>query len=183
MLDKKINQVYNRGIETKGARPRKEVFTMTNLTILQTMTARYEALAFTHNYIFGFIDRGIVYAVVTDSSVLPYALTLDRASSKNGGGYSVRFSPNKAQKEMLKTAGKLIAVCSEDQFNEMVKTSKYNKGEIFEMLMTEYFGQTWTKDNVPFTEAGDIEAEGIAYQVKFQKATFCTESSLRNLSK
>ena len=163
--------------------PGKEVFTMTNLTILKTMTDRYNTLAFTHNYIFGFTDRGVVYAVITDSSVLPYALTLDRASSKNGGGYSVRFSPNKAQKEMLKTAGKLIAVCSEDQFNEMVKTSKYNKGEIFEMLMTEYFGQTWTKDNVPFTEAGDIEADGIAYQVKFQKATFCTESSLRNLSK
>lgn len=156
---------------------------MTNLTMLKAMTDRYNALSFTHNYIFGFTDRGTVYAVVTDSSVLPYALTLDHASSKNGGGYSVRFSPNKAQKEMLKTAGKLIAVCSEDQFNGMVKTSKYNKGEIFEMLMTEYFGQTWTKDNVPFTEAGDIEANGIAYQVKFQKATFCTESSLRNLSK
>ena len=94
--------------------------------MLKTMTDRYNALAFTHNYIFGFTDRGVVYAVITDSSVLPYALTLDHASSKNGGGYSVRFSPNKAQKEMLKTAGKLIAVCSEDQFNEMVKTSKYN---------------------------------------------------------
>lgn len=156
---------------------------MENITMLKTMTDRYNALAFTHNYIFGFTDRGVIYAVITDSSVLPYALTLDRASSKNGGGYSVRFNPNKAQKEMLKTAGKLIVVCSEDQFNEMVKTSKYNKGEIFEMLMTEYFGQTWAKDNVPFTEAGDIEADGIAYQVKFQKATFCTESSLRNLSK
>ena len=183
MLDKKNKRVYNRDIETKRVDPQKEVKKMLNVSILQAMTARYEALAFTHNYIFGFIDRGIVYAVVTDSRVLPYVLTLDRASSKNGGGYSVRFSPNKAQKESLKTAGKLIALCSEDQFNEMVKTSKYNKGEIFEMLMTEYFGQTWTKDNVPFTEAGDIEAEGIAYQVKFQKATFCTESSLRNLSK
>ena len=32
MFDKKIEQVYNRGIETKGARPRKEVFTMKKYT-------------------------------------------------------------------------------------------------------------------------------------------------------
>ena len=50
-------------------------------------------------------------------------------------------------------------------------------------MITEYFGQKWEKDNVPFTEDGDITIDGIAYQIKYQKATFCTEKSLANLRK
>ena len=41
----------------------------------------------------------------------------------------------------------------------------------------------WEKDNVPFTEAGDIEVNGIAYQIKFEKATFTNEKSIANLGK
>ena len=74
-------------------------------------------------------------------------------------------------------------LCSEKFFNEQVAESKYNNGEIFEKMVTEYFGQVWVKDNVPFTKAGDIETDGVAYQIKYQKATFCNEKSLANLRK
>jgi hypothetical protein len=54
---------------------------------------------------------------------------------------------------------------------------------VFEKLVTEYYGQQWTKDNVPFTEDGDLTVDGIAYQIKYDRATFCNEKSLANLSK
>ena len=61
----------------------------------------------------------------------------------------------------------------------MVETTKYNKGEIFEKLITEYFGMKWEKDNVPFTEGGDIEINGKAFQIKYEKATFTNEKFLQ----
>ena len=68
-------------------------------------------------------------------------------------------------------------------FDDMVKESKYNKGEIFEKLVTEQYGQEWEKDSVPFTKAGDIEINGIAYQIKYEAANFTTEKTLASLSK
>ena len=74
-------------------------------------------------------------------------------------------------------------LCSSEYFEDIVNNSKYNNGEIFEKLVTEYFGQVWTKNNVPFTEDGDITINKVAYQIKFQKATFCNEKSLASLKK
>ena len=75
------------------------------------------------------------------------------------------------------------ALCSTLYFNELVANTKYNRGEIAEKLVTEYMGQEWKKDNVPFTEDGDITIDGVAYQIKFEKATFTNEKALANLRK
>lgn len=149
-----------------------------NTALFKTMIDRYNAASFTHEYIFGFIDRGNVYVSFAQSDILPYVCTLDRAS--RGYGMAVRFKPNKAQKELLKMQKSFI-LCSEEAFNFSVSMSKYNKGEIFEKKIAAYFGQEWVKDNVPFTQDGDITVNGIAYQIKFQAATFCNEKSLENL--
>ena len=77
----------------------------------------------------------------------------------------------------------VVALSNTGYFEEAYAASKYNRGEIFEKMVTEYFGQIWVKDNVPFTEDGDITVDGIAYQIKFQKATFCNEKSIANLEK
>ena len=153
---------------------------MTTNPIFKTMIDRYNELSYTHNYIFGFAFNGNIYVTFTDESVLPYVCTLDKASSKNGGGYSLRYKPNKAQKTTLfANSEKTFIVCSVEYFNEMVETTKYNKGEIFEKLITEYFGMKWEKDNVPFTEGGDIEINGKAFQIKYEKATFTNEKFLQ----
>ena len=122
--------------------------------------------------------RGTIFCAITDEKVLNLVCTLDKAS--RGAGFALRFKPNKAQKELLKTF-ELIPVCSTLYFNQLVATTRYNKGEIFEKLVTELFGQVWEKDNVPFTKAGDIEVDGIAYQIKFEKATFTNEKTLKKL--
>ena len=146
-----------------------------NTTLFNLLIKKYNALVFTHYYIFGYAHKGTIYASFATSDALPYVCTLDKAS--RDAGYSLRFKPNKEQKEYLKTF-KTVPLCSVDFFEEEFKKSIYNRGEIFERMVTEYFGQTWTKDNVPFTKAGDITVNGTPYQIKFEKATFVTEKTL-----
>lgn len=148
------------------------------MTNLVSMIEKYNALAYTHNYIFGFRFNGVVYFLNTTEEILPEILCLDKASRNCGN--ALRFCPNKSIKNaMVENAQPL---CSEAEFNEIVENSKYNKGEIFEKLVTEMFGLVWEKDNLPFTKGGDIEVNGIAYQIKYEKATFCNEKSLARLS-
>lgn len=151
---------------------------MYNMEMFSKLVSGYNAIAYTHKYIFGYSMSGNVYLTIANSDVLPYVLTLDKAS--RGAGYALRFCPNKAIKTLLH--GNSVLLCSLDYFNAMVSNSKYNRGEIFEKLVTEYFGQTWEKDNVPFTDDGDLTVDGVAYQIKFEKATFCTEASLARLT-
>lgn len=151
---------------------------MTNTTLFQNMINRYNALSFTHQYIYGFCYQNNVYMVRTDATLMPYILKLDKAS--RGAGYSLRFSPNNEQKVLLIGKGAQI-LCSKAFFDETVATSKYNKGEIFEKMVTEFYGQHWEKDNIPFTKGGDLTVNGIAYQLKFEKATFTNEKTLARI--
>lgn len=139
----------------------------------------YNSVAYTHNYIWGFQYKGIVYMATTTAEYMLYICKLDKAS--RGAGYALRFCPNVKQK--LTLLPKAEPLCSTAYFKETVESSIYNRGEIFEKLVTEHFGQVWEKDHIPFTEAGDIEVDGIAYQIKYEKATFCNEKSIANLVK
>ena len=150
---------------------------MTNMTLLNDMISRYNALAYTHEYIFGFSYKGVVYMAHTDVRLLPQLLKLDKAS--RGAGMALRFCPTTDIKVYMLQFAKPL--CSTALFDDMVADSKYNKGEIFEKLVTEAYGQEWEKDNIPFTEAGDIEVDGIAYQIKYEKATFTNEKSLMKM--
>jgi len=149
-----------------------------NTILLAAMIARYNTLSFTHNYIFGIIVKNVVYMIKTDADILPYILKLDSAS--RGAGYSLRFCPTKEQRILLLSKGAEV-LCSKEYFENQVKNSKYNRGEIFEKLVTERFGQVWKKDSVPFTEDGDLTVDGIAYQIKFEKATFTNEKTLAGM--
>lgn len=153
---------------------------MNNLVMLNKMVDGYNKVSYTHNYIFGFADKGLIYIVKATSEILKQVCCLDKAS--RNGGYSLRFKPTKDQKEFLKTFSTEI-LCSEKYFEQVTKESKYNRGEIFEKMITENAGQEWKKDHIPFTENGDVTINGVAYQVKFNKATFASEKSLENLTK
>lgn len=138
----------------------------------------YHAKSYTDNYIAVFICNGVVYAAICKGFQMFAAVKLDKAS--RGAGYSLRFKPNKAEKQALMSL-ETITLCSVEYFNQLVAESKYNKGEIAEKLVTEYFGQTWEKDNVPFTEDGDLTVDGVAYQIKFEKATFINEAQMMRM--
>jgi hypothetical protein len=151
---------------------------MSKNEIKATLTAFYNRTSYAHSYIYGFRFKGIIYFVIVKAQMLDHLTKLDKAS--RGAGYSLRFKPDRTQKNLLMTC-EPIALCSEEFFEELCKVSQYNRGEIFEKLITEYFGQTWVKDNIPYTEAGDIEVDGIAYQIKFEKATFITEAQMMRM--
>lgn len=151
---------------------------MKNAVLFKMLIDEYNRLSFTHQYVFGFESEGIIYASFATSEVLETVCTLDMAS--RDAGCALRFKPNKMQKEYLKQF-RLVPLCSAQYFEAVVKSCKYNRGEIFEKMVTEMFGQVWEKDNLPFTIAGDLEADGIAYQIKFEKATFINEKTLARM--
>lgn len=139
----------------------------------------YNKHSYTHNYIFGFRLNGSIYYAVVTSKELDFVTKLDKAS--RGKGYSLRFKPNRMQKNYLMGFGAKV-LCSERLFEDLKKMSKYNYGEVFEKLITEKFNQEWFKDNVPFTDDGDITIDGTAYQIKFEQATFITEAQMMRMS-
>ena len=154
------------------------------LAIALYLVRAYTDLAYTHNYVFTYTYGGMVYATQARDLTAEQLLTVCSVSkASRGAGYALRFRPTTAQKQVLLSMG-ATTLCSKRYFDELVKSSKYNKGENAEMLVTEkMFGQTWEKDSVPFTQAGDIEQDGIAWQHKHEGATFCNERSLRHLAK
>lgn len=148
------------------------------LSLKTTMQNFYHAHAYTHDYILGFAYKGVVYAVTTSDAVVNEVTTIEKAS--RGAGYSLRFKPTNDVKRYLLSLGADV-ICSKAFFEETATASKYNKGEIFEQMITEKAGQAWVKDNIPFTDAGDIEINGTAYQIKFERATFINEAQMHRL--
>jgi hypothetical protein len=151
---------------------------MTNNALFREMVNFYNSHAYTHEYIFGINFQGNIYMVKTTSEMLAYVLKLDKAS--RGAGMQLRFKPNNSIRAALLAEGAEL-ICSAEMFKELVAESKYNKGEIFEKLVTEYFGQTWEKDSVPFTDDGDLTVDGIAYQIKFESASFINEKQMMRM--
>lgn len=160
---------------------------MANEIIKKMLQDGYNKVAFTDKYILGWTLKHVIYFTICDRELVDWVTCLDKAS--RGAGYALRFKPNTEQKYMLMANGAEV-LCSEMRFNEILeetyinekgKEVHYNKGEVFERLITEKAGQEWKKDTVPFTMAGDIEWNGVAYQIKFEKATFTNEKSLMNL--
>ena len=158
----------------------KGVNQMENIALKEKMVRFYNSKAGAHTYIWGFAYNGNVWMVRTGNSELMSALKLDKAS--RGAGYALRFKPSKSLKVWLLSKGAEI-LCSEKFFNELLASTKYNRGEIFEKLVTEHFGQVWTKDNIPFTEQGDINVDGIEIQIKFEKATFINEAQIERMER
>lgn len=153
---------------------------MENIALKEKMVKFYIGRAGAHVYIWGFVLDGNVWMVKTGSNELMNVMKLDLAS--RGAGYALRFKPSKSIKVWLLSKGAEI-LCSEKFFNELVASSKYNRGEIFEKLVTEHYGQVWVKDNIPFTEQGDINVDGVEIQIKFEKATFINEAQMERMER
>lgn len=151
---------------------------MNKKAIFESMVKYYISKSYTHNYIAVFTFDGVVYMVIIGNDFFNNGVKLDKAS--RGAGYSIRFKPTKSDKINLLAKGAKV-LCSIEYFEELVKNSKYNKGEIIEKLVTEYYGQEWKKDNVPFTDDGDLTVNNIAYQIKFERATFINEKQIARM--
>ena len=157
---------------------------MKNTALHIEMASEYTRAAATHNYILTFKYAGNVWAVCLHNvnATELYGMTKLNRASRNGGA-ALRFRPNKADKiALLANGGRVL--CSVEYFNNLYNASKYNRGEIAEMLVTEkMFNQKWHKDSTPFTVDGDISEGREKWQHKHESATFCNERTLRKAAR
>lgn len=140
-----------------------------------TMIRKYRNLSAADGYILGFILNGCVYMVEV-AEIMPRYLNVEEASRNQGENLRLRLK--KAHKtQLMKKAPIMLG------YAEELVADKYNKGEVFEKMVTEYFGQTWKKDTVPFWEAGDIRVDGRELQIKLDTATLVNTKTLHKIQK
>lgn len=139
----------------------------------QTMWNNYRAISVAHTYILGFELNKELY-MITRKQVGQF-LSYEQAS--RGQGMGLRLRMKKADRVRLAKKG--IYLGSIDRLTE----TAYNKGENFERLVHERFGQPWKKDHEPFTKCGDIRVDGVEIQIKFDGATFTNEKTLARQKK
>ena len=137
----------------------------------ETMIRNYRRISAADAYILGFADKGQLY-MAESTSVPPRYISFEQAS--RGQGYSLRLRLKKAWKTQL--LKKAICLGSAEG---LTADTKYNKGENFERIVSNYYGIEWHKDNEAFTKCGDISVNGVEIQIKFDGATFTTESTLK----
>ena len=140
----------------------------------RTMMKWYEIFSAADAYIVGFVLDGALY-MVEMARIAPRFLNVEEASRNQGTNLRLRLK--RAQKESL--AKKAICLGSAD----VLTAGKYNKGENFEKVVTEYFGQEWEKDTVPFYVKGDICLDGKEVQIKLDTATLANEKMLNKLKR
>jgi len=133
------------------------------MTTKRTMIKHYRNYSAADSYILGFTFNKNLYMVEV-AEIMPRFLSVEQASRNQGENLRLRIKRNLKAQLMKKNPVRLGSA-------ELLNAEKYNKGEIFEKLVTEYFGQVWEKDNIPFWVQGDIEVEGRQIQIKLDSAT------------
>lgn len=138
----------------------------------------YDSTAFTHKYLFGWIDGENILAAFLDWKQFSFLLLKnDRAASSKGGMLKIRVKADSKAKAILKKVAFVIG-----KVEELQADKKYNRGENFERIVTEKLcGVKWEKDSIPYYKAGDIEYRGEAIQVKFDGAELTNERTYKNL--
>ena len=153
------------------------------MTIYNQLINDYNTMTATHDYILAWATKGTITAYIIHETDIANVSVKDTASQKNGGKTSVRFKPNKAQKEYITAKSKThFTVCTVDDLENGAKTNGKNKGQYLETLIERITkGTLSTIANLDFTKGGDININGTEYQIKLEKATFCNETSISNL--
>ena len=145
---------------------------------LDRMRRDYERFTAAEGYAIGFHIGNEVFCVMLDK--IPRRFTrIQRECSRMGGGYGlyINVKTNKAKNELLKKAFKVGTL-------DDITSDKWNKGVMFEKLIYDINGQEFRgKDNVKFTECGDIVLNGKQIQIKYEYARICYDKTLQKLKK
>lgn len=141
----------------------------------QTMIRNYRKYSAADSYIVGYVYDKMLYFVEM-AEIAPRFLNVEEASRNQGENLRLRIKKNYKRQLMKKNP---VCLGSADRLT----ADKYNKGEIFEKLVTEYFGQTWEKDTIPFWVQGDINLDGREVQIKLDSATLMNTKQIKKLQK
>ena len=142
---------------------------MTKANMIKT----YRNHSAANGYIVGYIYKKMLYFVEMNE-IAPVMLNVEKASRNQGENLRLRI---KADTKRSLMHNRPVCLGSAD----MLVADKYNKGEIFEKLVTEYFGQVWEKDTVPFWEDGDLTVYGMKIQIKLDSATLMNTKQMEKL--
>ena len=140
----------------------------------QTMIRNYRKFSMADSYIIGFVSKGMLYFTEV-KEIAPRFLNVEEASRNQGFNLRLRIKADYRNR----LAKKAICLGSAD----ILVADKYNKGEIFEKYITEFFGQVWEKDTVPFYKDGDITVDGRKIQIKLDSATLTNTKQLAKLKR
>ena len=125
-------------------------------------------------YIIGFNYKKNFYMIEVEE-IMPRYIRVERASSARGGGEKLQLRLKNQHKEQLIRKGAIKV--------EFIPT-KGNKGRQFERFVYEQNGQQFRgDDHVGFWVCGDININGIEYQIKLEGAQIVTFDTLHNLQK
>ena len=141
----------------------------------RTMINHYRNHSAADSYIVGFVyDKNLYFVKMAE--IAPRFLNVEVASRNQGENLRLRLKKSHRASLMKKNP---VCLGSAD----MLVADKYNKGEIFEKAVTEYYGQTWEKDTVPFWVQGDINLNGEEVQIKLDSATLMNTKQIAKLKK
>ena len=141
---------------------------------MMNLLTAYNKNSAAHTYYFGFIFAGLLYVVcgMTFDEIATFC-KMDRASTAKGGFRKIRIRATAAQCAALIPHALLIGSA------EMLNDPKWNKGEMFEKIITEMFtDEKWQKDSVPFFVAGDAVINGENVQITLNQAELTNEKIL-----
>lgn len=145
---------------------------------IDRMRRDYERFTGAEGYAIGFHIGENVYCAMLDRIPRRYT-RVQRECAKMGGGYGlyINVKSKKAKAELMKKAV-LVGTLAD------IENGEYNRGVMFEKLVYEVNGQEFRgKDNVRFTEGGDIVIDGKQIQVKYEHARICYDKTLQRLKR
>ena len=129
-------------------------------------------------YILGFIYKHDLYCITVDE-IMPRFMRVEKSSSKKGGHEKLQFRLNNALKEQLIRKG-AEKIGTETDLLEIAG----NKGVSFERMVYRMNGQEpRPKDSVRFDKGGDININGVEYQIKFDGAQIVEFRTLNKIQK
>lgn len=138
----------------------------------------YRKFSGANAYIIGFVYKHDLYVIEVEE-IMPRFMRVEKTSSKNGSKDKLQLRlNNKYMEQLIRKGAKKIG--TDKDLLEIAK----NKGVSFERLVYRMVGQEpREKDNVGFWVGGDININGIEYQIKLNGAQIVMFDTLKNLQK
>ena len=134
----------------------------------------------THNYIFGVEHNGKVAAYMITLDYDGFKLMFSDKPTDSKRSSVVKYRSNTKKINYLETNStrridmgtvEYLRAMRRTKVNRFGKEYVENCGECFEWLLAEMFGVKQNeKANLKFTDGGDLEINGISYQVKYERA-------------
>lgn len=181
MLDKSFKRCYNKDIERqREVKKMKKNREMNAMMTIGNALRYYRKFSGANAYIIGFVYKHKLYIAVVEE-IMPRQVKVMRASTKNGGYLKLQMNMTVKNKEQLIRKGAQCLMNEEETARFLEENSGFC-GVAFERLVYELNGQTpREKENVGFWVCGDINIDGIEYQVKWENAQIVNFQTLREL--